>query len=343
MFAFTLRPAAHADLHAASSLLTFLAGEFAPRIAEVWPEPHAAFLTAPAPRRHLLCLGFTLAAGRDAALAEAAMCAPFKRAIRLAASDAPPGLARALDRIGEAAWPADDYRRLIDRLAHAHAAKVLRHAAEITPAAVQSLSLLPEALLIAGRGGLGLTVDQARLLNEALAALQAGRGEDAARQAARRWAEASTADALFSLVREELVPEIPAPALAGTARLRPLSTKAEMRDAALRYQNCLRNEVRHAVDGVSVYFEWTEAPGAIVEVYRDRLYGWRLSEAKLVGNAPVPEPLRGAICDELRAMGVHLGRSSWELESAASAAARADFRFASVEAAIAQKFSDEED
>ncbi len=267
----------------------------------------------------------------------------MKRAIRLAAPKAPPGLARALDRIGEAAWSAQDYRRLIDRLAHPQAAKVLRHAAAITPAAIQALSLLPEPLLVAGSGGLGLTVDQARLLNEALAALQAGRGEDAAHRAARRWAEAPTTDSLFNIVRDELVPEIPAPPLAGTARLRPLSTKADMRDAAGRYQNCLRGEIRHAVDGMSVYFEWTEPPGAIVEVYRDRLYGWRLSEARLAENAAVPEPLRSAICDELRAMGVHLGRSSWELEGAASAAARPDFIFATVEAAIGQKFGDEED
>ena len=42
---------AKAESPGQTSLLKLLAGEFAPRVAALWPDPHSPFLTAPAVRR----------------------------------------------------------------------------------------------------------------------------------------------------------------------------------------------------------------------------------------------------------------------------------------------------
>src|SRR5215469_596472 len=82
-------------------LLRHLAGEFAPRVAALWPEPHRPFTEARAERRHLVCLALAQRDGElDRDLARAALAWPFRRAVRALAPAAPDGLARALAHLG---------------------------------------------------------------------------------------------------------------------------------------------------------------------------------------------------------------------------------------------------
>src|SRR6476620_8680911 len=97
-------------------LLSHLAGEFAPVIAKLCPRPHEAFLTAPTARRHLLCLAVMLDKA-EPILADHILFGTLRRAIREVIATPPPGLEGALGKLGEAAWPADDYRLLLARLA----------------------------------------------------------------------------------------------------------------------------------------------------------------------------------------------------------------------------------
>ncbi len=331
------RPAQTAE---PSPLLSFLAGEFASVIARHWPAPHAVFLTATAARRHLLCLGLAHGEGEDRAASELLLHAPLKRAIGLALGSARPGLARALGRLGETAWSGSDYRRLTDLLADSHSGKVLRHARVITPAKVQALCRLPGALVKAGLGRLELTPDQAAVIAEACEALANHADPQAWSSAPLRWSGAATPAALLALVREDLEPDVAAPPSPGTARLVPLTTRAAIRDAAMRYRNCLRGQIRHAVGGWSAYYEWTGEPGAIVEIHRDPLFGWRFDQARIAGNEPVPEPLRGEIIADLRDMGVYLGRANWELDEALEEAAKPGFKLTPLKAALGEKFGD---
>ena len=335
-----LRPAHFVEI---SPLLSFLAGEFAGRVAERWPAPHAVFLTATAPRRHLVCLALASAGDANSPDLDRLLHAPLRRAIRLALDRRPAGLARAIGRIGETAWTAQDYLRLIDRLEEPHAAKVLRHAADITPDAVRALCLLPAPLLRVGLGGLDLTPDQSAIIAEGCAALAEHADPEVWCSAPLRWAGAATSRALLEHIREDLTPELPAPPLTGTVRLVPLTTRAAIRDAALRYRNCLRGQIRNAAGGWSAFFEWREEPGAIVEIDRDTLFGWRLDEARLPGNKPVPEPLRSEILAELRQMGVHVGRSDWELDNALEAAAKPGFKLPPLEDQLGERFGDPSD
>lgn len=298
-----------------TALLKLVAGAFAPAVARLWPEPHTAFLTAPAARRHLVCLAFALE--RDvAAVAETVLRGRLREAIPVALGRSPPGLERALGRLGETAWTAEAYRKLIDLLAEAKAAKLLRHADVIDADAVARLGRLPgpmgRALGLAGQ----ITDDAATAVAEAAGAIACRSGAAAAEAATARWAEVETEAGLFEAVREDLYPEPPPPPFEGTERLRPLTTKAALREAARRYNNCLATRVTHAVGGFSAYYEWTSNPGAIVEISRDAIFGWRLEEAKGPNNDALDHDSRASLVADLTAMGVHVGRSGWQLERA---------------------------
>jgi hypothetical protein len=311
----------------ATPLLQHLAGEFAARVAGLWRAPHAVFLTAPAERRHLVCLAVGLA--NDAPLP-----APADELFELSMTEAieafiphpPEGLRRALKHLGETAWASGDYRRLLELLGRRPAAKVLRHAVRIDTEQVRALSLLPDVLLRSRAGGFALSSHQAHLLVETWTAIRRVQGSSAAEQAALRWAGAKTGARLFEMAAEDLLPEPPEPPFRGTDRMRPLRTKAELRDAAGRYQNCLRDCIAQAVEGASVFYEWDGPPTVVLELQRDPLFGWRLNEARLLRNASVPPPARAQLTAELRGMGVHVGRTSWALQSELARAHEALFR-----------------
>jgi hypothetical protein len=308
-------------------LLQHLAGEFAARVAGLWRAPHAVFLTSSAERRHLVCVAL-LCAG-DSGLAahpNALFELPMKRAIRAFIPDAPTGLARALGRIGETAWSAEDYRALLRLLGFGTSMKVLRHADAITADDVRSLAQLPDPLLSAGFGRLKLTSDQAAMARDAFLHMTMLHGLDEAVAAASHWAHADNLPTLFRQMHLDLLPEVREPPFPGTDRLKPLRTKAEMAEAADRFRNCLRTRIRYAALGTGAYYEWRETPGAIVEIWQDQLFGWRLDEAKGPRNAPVPAPMREAITAELRGMGVHVGLRGGEIEDALARAPWASFR-----------------
>lgn len=298
-----------------SSLLTYLACEFAPAIARLWPAPHAPFLTAPAPRRHLACLALSL--GQDLGDdRELLIGGRLRSAIARVLGDPPQGLDRALGRMGEIAWPADDYRKLLRLLSDVRAGKVLRHAASLDAALVRRLAGLPGPMANATGLTIEMTEAGVMLVGEAYEALRFRDGPASADAAAGRWANAASVKALFEGVREDLVREVASPPHPGTARLRPLASKAALRDAARRYRNCLAEQSHGAATGLSAYYEWVEPPGAVVEICRDHVFGWRLNQARLQQNAALPEPLQVAVKDDLALMGVHVGRAGWELEHA---------------------------
>ena len=323
-----------------TSLLKLVAGEFTPQIAGQWPAPHVAFLTAPTARRHLVCLAVML--GRDlACLGEAILTQRLRGAIAAVLPGAPQGLARALERMGEMAWTADGYRKLLRLLSDRAAAKVLRHAQSVDFETVLRLSDLPAPMATAVGLASGLSGDAVLALNEAYAALRFRDGQASADAAATRWARLGSVKALRDAVKHDLCPEPAAAPHPGTGRLRPLDTKARIRDAARRYRNCLVDQTPYAASGWSAYYEWTGSPGAIVDVTRDHVFGWRLEQARMADNANVPQALGDEIISELALMGMHVGRSGWELDRALSQIDGAAYPTRSVEDAVLEVFGQE--
>ena len=320
-----------------TALLKLVAGEFAVDVARIWPEPHTDFLTAATARRHLVCL--SLALGHDVAIvAGVVLRGRLREAIPHAFDTAPAGLERALGRLGETAWTACGYRRLTRLLDDPRAAKLLRHADTIDREAFARLDRLPEPMGRALQVAQLITDDAAVAVNEAAAAIARRSGDDEARSAAQRWAAVESEAALFDAVREDLYPELPAPPFKGTATLRPLATKAAMRDAARRFNNCLAGRIVHAVAGFSAYYEWLYGPGAIVEISRDAVFGWRLEEAKGPNNDVLDADARAALAAELAILGVSVGRSGWQLERALRPDVGRDWRLPSVAEDLVEVF-----
>jgi hypothetical protein len=311
----------------ASTLLAFIAGEFAQEVAHLWAAPHTPFLLAPAARRHLVFLSLALQRGAEgwtagASFARKALEAPLKTAIRELAPGAPPGLARALGRIGETAWSAGDYGLLLQRLADLRTAKVLRHAPVITADDVRVLSFLPPALVEAGGAILKLTEDQCGLLSECYSGIERRDGPQAALETARRWARAHDAGGVFRLVETDLAPPAAEPPFPGTERLKPLATREALTEAGRRYRNCLHGRI---LDGWTHYYEWLGETRAVVAIEHDYLFGWRLDEALGENNAVLDPDTQRAVEAELKGLGVHVGRNAWTLRRLAETAAQSSF------------------
>lgn len=318
MFTWISKASAPAGVGAPTPLLGHLAGDFAARIAGLWPAPHAVFLTAGADRRHLICLAL---AGADLPvdLADGLLHWPLRRAIKVALPDAPDGLARALGVMGETAWSGEDYQRLVRLLREPEPAKRLRHAGAVTPALVSALALTPAPLLRAGIARLNLAASAMEPVREAWTIVAAREPPSRLAAIAARWGGAADPGKLRTAIEEDLIPPLPAWPLPASPMLRPLASAAAMREAGVRFRNCVGGQVDTAADGEACYLEWLGEPGAVVEVKRDLLRGWVFAQAKLAGNETVPEAQREPILAALRGIGVHIGRPSWALERALNA------------------------
>lgn len=319
-------PAGSPVVGEATSLLEHLTGSFAARIAGLWPAPHAAFVSAPAERRHLTCIALLLAGEQRLAIQPHVLLeARLRYAIAHAAPGAPAGLRATLCKLGEQAWSEGAYQALLRLLATPEAAKALRHAPRLTAFRVLALSRLPEPSLAVRAASLQLTVDQAEALAIAHAAITRRRGGVAADRAARRWRTAGSAKTLFEAALDELHPELPPAPFPGNARLRLLGVKRELREAAIRYRNCVRTLIGQAAAGEAAFYEWTGKPGLIVQIDRDPIFGWRLEDALAAGNEAGPAAAQAAIAEELRSWGVHVGRTAYGVESLLREAQDSDF------------------
>lgn len=326
----------------ASPLLRLIAPAYADVLAALWPAPHTPFVTAPTARRHLICLALSGDAAGSASVDLVRLLeAPLRKAVRQVVDPAPDGLTRALDHLGEIAWTGEDYRALVDLLFDPKPAKILRHAARIDPLQVRTLNALPRPLREAGGAAVRVTAAQAKLLAEAHALLSRRLSEDVLAQRIKVWTRAPTAKALFALVADDFRHDLPEPPHPGTDRLRPLGSTAAIRDAARRYRNCLAGYVDDAADRRCAIYEWLPAPGAVIELTPDPYFGWRLDQARLENNKSVDEVTRAAVVEELRGMGIHVGRAAWQIRRALNRAASPSFELEPVDAAIAEYFTDD--
>ncbi|MBI1682150.1 hypothetical protein [Caulobacter hibisci] len=328
--------------HTTSPLLRLIAPDYADTLAALWPAPHTPFLTAPAARRHLVCL-MLASEPADARAVEvgALLDAPLRKVVRLVVDPAPDGLRRALERLGEIAWSPADYRALLTLLAEPATAKRLRHAEAITVEQIRTLAALPSSVREAGGTATRLTPAQAELLAEAHAMLRRRLSPGVLDDRVGAWSRAANTRTLFGLVADDFRHDLPKPPHPGTEKLRPLETIAAIRDAARRYRNCLDGYVDHALDERSAIYEWLPQPGAVIELTPDSFFGWRLDQARLQNNKGVDEATREAIVAELRGMGLHVGRSAWQIRRALNQAASPGFKLEPVDAAIAEYFTDD--
>jgi len=306
---------------APTPLLQHLAGRLANHVAGLWPAPHASFVTAPAERRHLVLVALTRANARPLPVAaDRLLTAALKTAIAEGVPSAPAGLKRVLSRLGETGWAAEDYKRLLWVLSFGDASKDVRHAETLTAERIRALACLPEPLLRGRVGAWGLDEPGARLAGAAFGMILKRFGHEAAAAAALRWSQAASPKALFEAIEDDLLPPVPAPPFPGTERLKPVTTRRDVRRVAARYENCVRDLIPRITFGRSALYEWTGNPTVCVELVNDDLFGWSLNEARLRRNDAVPAATREKIVAELKTMGVHVGVPGRQFQYALEAA-----------------------
>jgi hypothetical protein len=298
--------------------LRFIAGEHAARIAEIWPAPHGAYLEMPAQRRHLAHIVLAAGAREETARLRAALEGERGDVVaRRLLGGAPTGFVRALARIGEMAWSGEDYLRLFGLFSDEGAAAVLLQTPHITVEIVRALEGLPAVLRRHAIARHLATMEAAEALGAGWRAIRWAHGEAAAAAAVARWARAVDAKRLFAMAAQDVAPRRfePAPFPVHPDMLR-LGGAIAIEDAGRRFRNCLATYVDRAATGLVAVYEWAGPPPAAVSFARDGLFGWRLEEARGVGNAVLGETDRAALIAVLLSAGVHVGRSGADIRSA---------------------------
>lgn len=303
---------------APTSTLRFIAGEHAERVAAVWAPPHGAYLEMPAQRRHLVHFVLALGVVDEPRTLAAALEGERADAVARRYIGSPPvGFVRALGRLGEAAWPSTDYLRLYMMFADEAAAGVLLQTPEITVEFARAIDRMPKALRVHTIARHVDGVAAAAALSEAWAGLHDVRGETAAAAAAVRWARATDAKRLFTMAAQDVAPERfdPAP-FPVHPDMRRLGGAMALEEAGRRFRNCLATYVDRAAMGTVALYEWAGPEPVALAFARDGFFGWRLEEARGVGNAVLEAAAREATIAAVAAAGVRVGRSGADIRAA---------------------------
>jgi len=300
----------------ATPLLNFLAGPHAGAIASVWPAPHRDFLALPAARRHAAAI--LLARGeRDlAGLANAVeRHRDAQLAGRLSHDGETAGLMKALARMGETLWRAEDYERFLAMFGQSAANRILRHMAEIRPGQLAVIFELPTRLHEASIVAKVPSVQAARDLATAMAMVEAIHGPARLRRLSKALVKAEDSQRLFAKVADALLAEeFHAPHAPPTpgAPFVAINRASALDKVALEFQNCLRDFKHDMVLGRMAVYLWKGVPEIVLALRWDPA-GWRLAEAEVRANGEAPEEALRSIVDQLAIVGVRTGPSAFTL------------------------------
>jgi hypothetical protein len=287
-----------------SDVVRLVAGPFHETVAALWSGDRISeYLLAPAARRHvwhawLAAAGAARLADRDAAYRRLAF-ASGRDLLREAHGVLPPGLVRALGRLGPMAQPAQTYADILKVLGDGDpGAKILRHAASIDAKRASLLAALPKPLRMKAVVD-SVHLEDARYL--AWLACAAG-AEDSVLPAAlvarlqgcRRWNIVRTMEEHWAS------PVFPPPPFGAGSLLRPVTTLADLRVTAKRFDNCLESYAGEAAAGSRYFYVWEGEEPAILSVVRVGAIAWRTDELAGVKNRNVSDATRLAIAEALR-------------------------------------------
>lgn len=324
---------------APSPTLRFLAGDHADSVAGLWPAPHGPYLEMRAARRHLAHI--VLAVASDEPPARLAANLAHERADAIVArylGAAPAGFVKMLGKLGEVAWAGVDYVRLVRLFADPGAALLLRQTPLLSPGLVEAVEGLAPPLRRPPIARWIVDPRHAALLSEAFAAAAAIRtGEE--ELLLERWSRAKDAQRLFAMAAEDLQPRafVLAPFPEHPDLLR-ITTLGELTSTARRFRNCLASYAERASLGQIAILTWAGPPPGAVCLVRDPIFGWRLEEAKGVGNETLAAEAQVRLIQALRQAGVRVGRAGGELRNRLLEAAGEDHGWGGPEDPVALAF-----
>jgi hypothetical protein len=270
------------------------------------------------PRDELHFIAMTLAFMRDAEnpariedLARAIGRDRREAILRAFAREADPKLARYCARLAGKPWRAASYRRLAELVAEPHARKLLRHMKAISRRDVLMLTRLPPAFRT--RGVLKMSRDRRdfRRIVFAIEIVRRVRTDLFDRQILASLERADSTD--IKQWVEAHYERLPFPAApsgvlidARGAVLRPIACGAELRRAAIDYENCARTYVERAATGASVFYrcERGERRIALAELRPVPGLGWAICELMGPRNRELDGEDRSAIIAAFAAAGI---------------------------------------
>ena len=301
-------------------LLTYLAGDFASDVANVWPAPHDGFFALPAGRRHaaalLLRTHVPASAEEKQDLVDRVTYWRDRDLAQLIAGQAKGNFMHLLGKLGEVLWSSEDYTGLLNMQARYEIAYKLRHTAYVTPLTMRLAALLPDVFVRPKI--LGAITDQscAEDVIEAVRLVRRGASEPELKRLAGNMAKGQTAGKVFDLLGAALLPEVFQPLIA-VPRLGdqfiPVTTRKQLKAVALEFKNCLRDYESELASGENAVFVWTGMDKAVLSLTREAM-GWALEEARLVGNKPLPPAVLLSLVGELMADGVWVGTTRVDLK-----------------------------
>lgn len=302
----------HDILSSGNSVLDLLGGDFAQQVAQIFGPDLAPYLTAPDRRRHLwhCCLAapdcpiWSEPTVDLAALHRRLLRGKGKHLIAEAYGACPPGLERALGKLGAKARPRAVYAALVAALGRDDAgAKLLRHVRDLPDTMILAVAELPPRLCTKALIAALRTFDDVEKglpffawTIERLEALVGVDLTDAVRRSRQPLA-------LLRRMHQKL--PFPPPPWPGNTLLVPLTSRDQLRAAGARLRNCLRDAdtlcgaVREVVRGDIYHYEWRGDEPSLLSFRRVEPLGWALEEAKGMDNAPLSQRTRAEISGRL--------------------------------------------
>jgi hypothetical protein len=212
-----------------------------------------------------------------------------KTLLSLLYSPYPLGLLNVLPKLGANTFTKNDYLRLIKLLRDPEKSPYILHVKSIKPYQLQWLEDFPSELHWRVLYSVKKTQNYAALkyLVKVIQKLDKSR----------------YADALISLKRIKTLSQLenwfrrhtqslpfPQPPWNGNDWIVPIRTVKALREAALKYRNCLYDYPRQVLLGEYYFYEVKNGP-AIVAIVRDPIIGWRISEINGIDNQEPDENL----------------------------------------------------
>lgn len=298
----------------ATPLLTFVAGEFADAIAQLWPAPHGDFFALPAARRHAAAILLGGLGQREMPPSDLRRLVEYQRDAVVADAIAGPlatGLMRALSKAGEALWKRRDYETFTSLMTDPMANEVLRHLDDVRPEAFAPLAALPPVLRTAPVVRVLLSAGAAADLAHAFHLAVMMREPGAAARIARRWGAGGDTRQVFMRAYEDLTPDVFRPVVPVPVLDQPfvrVTNRKQLQDVARDFRNCLAEHGGRIADGRMAVFIWQDEAPAAIALTHDAA-GWRLAEAKAADNEDLGQHFLRDMVARLERVGVRTGPS----------------------------------
>ncbi len=232
------------------------------------------------------------------ALAEAIRTKPRKAMLHMVLDGCPDGLVAVLGKIGGRVLPRQRYRVLLELLAEPKGAKVLWHAEHVRPALIDTLSAIAPPFRLP-RLMLALeTRADVESLRYAIRVIRRLYPTVPDRQIAASLRLVSDRDGLGDWFEGWLNrAPLPNSPWEGSSLLQPLATASALREAAIRYQNCLDEQILNVLSGRRFYYAWIGPTPAVIALRSDPFLGWVVGEMHGAANRPVSGAVRAAILE----------------------------------------------